>query len=155
MLYQKAKDCKFHTVSEPIWVCDIYTSREGEEKDSFGWKNGKTWWVGALIEIEAKRLSPLSHNVKDTSKVYDELMSNLDNHTIVKKHDFSEKLYMLIARWDPEHPLDTRYGNCIFCGGSEDMCKDHIPRLAITMMFPLLSYVTVVCMNIMRVKEYQ
>ena len=143
----KCKDCNAFTKIDKLKIESLKCCIKKAAK---GWENGKTWWVGALIEIEAKGLSPLSHNVKDTSKVYDELMPNLVNHTIVKKHDFSEKLYMLIARWDPEPPLDTRYGNCIFCGGSEDVCKDHIPHLAITMMFALLSCVTVVCMNIMR-----
>ena len=33
---------------------------------------------------------------------------------------------MLIARRDPEPPLDTRYGNCVSCGGSEDRREDQI-----------------------------
>lgn len=93
--------------------------------------------LGEFVDSLKLKLKYFPHhrcNAHHTSEAYDELVSNLDNQSIVKKHEFSEK-YCQMKDPPPLYPM------VVFQKVNEDVRKDHIALFTNdkNMMLPLLS----------------
>ena len=90
ILYQKGEWLQISHSKNKQLERETYVSREGEEKLALIDKMVK---LDEFLHSLKLKLEDFTHhwfNVQPISEVYNELVSKLDNHTIVKVLDFSE-----------------------------------------------------------------
>ena len=123
-------DCKSHTVKVRQFEHVTYM-HQGKEKKKMALVD-KMVKLDELVHLLKLKLNDFPHhqfNVQHTSEVYDELVSNLDEHTIVKVHDFSENYTCLLLNeiqslhWTQD--TATVYPVVVLRKVNEDVCEDH------------------------------
>ena len=131
---KKGNDCKSHTVKVRQFEHVTYM-HQGKEKKKMALVD-KMVKLDALVHLLKLKLNDFPRhrfNVQHTSEVYDELVSNLDDHTIVKVHDFSENYTCLLPdeiqslHWTQD--TATVYPVVVLRKVNEDVSEDHITFL--------------------------
>ena len=128
---KKDNDCKTHTVKVRQFERVVY-QHKGKEKKKMALVDK---WLTAkeLIELLKSKLIDFPRhrfNVAHTSEIYDEIVSQLDDETILKIHDFSENYTCLLPEeiqslhWTQE--TATVYPVVILRRVAGDVREDHI-----------------------------
>ena len=94
---KEGKDCKDHTIKVRQFEKTIYL-HQGKEKKKIALVD-KYLTPIELVDLLKSKLSNFPRhrfNVKHTGEIYDEMVSNLDAHTVVKVHDFSQNYTCLL-----------------------------------------------------------
>ena len=128
---RKGKDCKDHTIKVRQFEQTTYVHK-GTEKKKIALVD-KFLTPEALVDLLKSKLANFPQhrfNVKHTGDVYDEMVSNLDDHTVIKVHDFSENYTCLLPEeiqslhWVQE--TATLYPVVVLRKVGDDVREDHI-----------------------------
>ena len=128
---KKGNDCKNHTVKVRQFERIVY-HHQGKEKKKIALLD-KWLKIKDLVELLKSKLIDFPRhrfNVAHTSEIYDEIVSQLDDHTILKIHDFSENYTCLLP--DEIHSLHwtqetaTVYPVVVLRRVRDEVREDHI-----------------------------
>ena len=129
--FKKGNDCKSHTIKIRQFEHVTYM-HQGKEKKKMALVD-KMMKPDELVHLLKTKLMDFPRhrfNVQHTSEVYDELVSNLDDQTILKVHDFSENYTCLLPdeiqslHWTQD--TATVYPVVVLRKVNEDVREDHI-----------------------------
>ena len=128
---KKGCNCATHTVKVRQFERVIYMHK-GKEKKKIALVD-KYLTIDEVIDLLKSRLSDFFRhrfNVQHTAEIYDELVSSLDENTIIKIHDFSENYMCLLPdeiqslHWTQE--TATVYPVVVLRRVNGDVREDHI-----------------------------